>query len=71
MDMEQVFPDLGPGDALRGARELRGLTQAALAQALGMRAAHVSDRERGRRPIGREMDRKLGAALDFPYKAFL
>jgi predicted transcriptional regulator len=68
---DRVFPDSTPGKVLRGARGLKEMTQAQLAKSTGVRPAHISDMENGRRPIGKEMARKLGLALDFPYKAFL
>lgn len=69
--IKEVFPDLGPGDALRGARGLAGLTQAKLAEAAGVHKSHISEMERGVRPIGKEMAKRLGKALNMPYKVFL
>jgi len=69
--IEEVFPDLGPGDALRGARGLAGMTQAALAEAVGAHKSHISEMERGVRPIGKEMAKRLGKALGMSYKVFL
>ncbi len=69
--IEEVFPDLGPGDALRGARGLREMTQAQLAAAVGVHKSHISEMERGKRAIGKAMAKKLGQALRFPYKTFL
>lgn len=66
-----VFPDSTPGVVLRGARGLMGLTQAELAQRVGVRASNISDMERGRRPIGKAMAKKLGEALDFPWRGLL
>lgn len=68
---DRVFPESSPGKVLRGARGLNEMTQAHLAKLAGVRPAHISDMENGRRPIGKEMAKKLGRALDFPYKAFL
>jgi DNA-binding XRE family transcriptional regulator len=67
----EVLPDKTPGKVLAGARGLRDMTQKALADAVGVRPQYVSDMEHDRRPITPEMARKLGEALDFPYKAFL
>jgi len=67
----QVFPESRPGKVLRGARGLREMTQAQIAKIVGIRPAHISDMENSRRPISKEMARKLGQVLDFPYKAFL
>ncbi len=68
---EQVFSESTPGKVLRGARGLREMTQAQLAKLAGVRPAHISDMENDRRTISKEMARKLGHVLDFPYKAFL
>lgn len=67
----QVFPESRPGKVLRGARGLKEMTQAQLAKLASVRPAHISDMENGHRPISKEMARKLGRILDFPYKAFL
>jgi len=69
--IEEAFPDLGPGDALRGARELSGLTQQQLAGAVGIGKSNLSEMERGRRPIGKAMARRLAKALGTSYKVFL
>jgi len=71
LSLQRVFPEGGPETALRGARGLRGLTQAGLGTLIGVRASHISDMENGRRPIGKEMAKKLGQALDFPWKSFV
>ena len=68
---DRVFPESTPGKVLRGARGLKAMTQIQLAKLAGVRPAHISDMENGRRTISREMAKKLGRALDFPYKAFL
>jgi ribosome-binding protein aMBF1 (putative translation factor) len=68
---EEVFPESYPGSVLRGARGLREMTQAALATEIGVHKSHISEMERGKRPIGKEMAKRLGRALNFPYKAFL
>ncbi len=68
---DRVFPESTPGKVLRGARGLKEMTQLQLARMAGVRPAHISDMENGRRTISREMAKKLGQALDFPYKAFL
>jgi len=66
-----VFPESTPGTVLRGARGLRGMTQAMLADAIGVHVANISEMERGLRTIGKEMAKRLSKALDMPYKAFL
>ncbi len=74
--VEWAFPDafdpiLGPAKALRGARYREELTQAQLAAKLGIRQHHLSEMERGKRPISKEMAKRLGEALRMNYKVFL
>ena len=68
---DDVFPESTPGTVLRGARGLREMTQAALAARIGVHKTHISEMERGLRPIGKAMAKRLAEALDFPWKAFL
>jgi hypothetical protein len=67
----EVLPDMTPGKVLRGARGLREMTQAQLAETLRIPKSNVSEMERDARPIGKEMAKRLGKALEMPYKAFL
>ena len=60
-----------PGLALRGARYREGLTQAQLAQRVGVPQRHISEMENGKRPIGKAMAQRLGLALGINYKVFL
>lgn len=70
--VEEVFPEgITAGEVLRGLRYREGLTQAKLAALVGVKPAHISDIERGRRPIGKEMAKRLGKALKTGYKIFL
>ncbi len=68
---DQVFPESTPGSVLRGARGLRGMTQAQLAQAVGVHVTNISEMERGLRTIGKQMAKRLAKVLEMPYKAFL
>jgi len=47
------------------------MTQAALAAVIGVHKSHISGMERGARPIGKGMAKKLGEALDMNWKVFL
>jgi DNA-binding XRE family transcriptional regulator len=67
----EVFPESTPGARLRGARGLCSMTQKQLAARTGVSVPNLSAMENNRRPIGKAMAKKLGEALDFPYKAFL
>lgn len=69
--MEEVFPASTAGSRLRGARGLREMTQARLAELIGVNAPNISAMENGKRPIGKVMAKKLGEALGFSYRVFL
>lgn len=69
--IEEAFPDMGPGSALRGMRGLCEMTQAQLAAAIGVHKTHISEMERGKRPIGKAMAMRLAKALKTSYKVFL
>ncbi|NTW88390.1 MAG: helix-turn-helix transcriptional regulator [Desulfobulbaceae bacterium] len=57
-------PTLTPGKALRVYRENAGLTQEALGAKIGgVARQHISVMETGRRPIGKEMAKRLATAL--------
>jgi len=45
--------------------------KAELAKLVGASAQNISDMERGRRAIGKDMAQRLGAALNAPWKRFL
>ena len=56
----QIKSAMGPGDNLKIYRENRGWTQAQLGDMLeGIPRQHVSNMERGIRPISKKMARKL------------
>jgi len=59
------------GRALIGARSREGLTQTQLAKLTGIPQRHISEMENGKRPIGKEMAKRLGEALNIGYKTFL
>ncbi|MGQ9687932.1 MAG: helix-turn-helix domain-containing protein [Desulfobaccales bacterium] len=61
--MEEAFPDMQLGDILRGARQREGLTQAHLAALIGAKPSHISEMEKGKRPIGKDMAKRLAQAL--------
>lgn len=71
LDIEEAFPHMGPGNALRGMRGLREMTQAELAAKIGVHKSHISEMERGKRPIGKAMAMRLAEALDASSKIFL
>ena len=57
--------------ALAGARYREGLTQMKLSELTGIPQRHISEMENGKRPIGKEMAKRLGKALNISYKVFL
>jgi len=59
------------GKALAGARHKEKLTQIQLAVMIGIPQRHISEMENGKRPIGKEMAKRLGEALNISYKVFL
>ena len=69
--IEEVFPDFHIGHALRGLRSREGLTQKQLAEMIGAKPSHISEMENGKRPIGKEMAKRLARALRTQYKVFL
>jgi plasmid maintenance system antidote protein VapI len=70
--VKEVFPEgILPKDVLKGARYRDGLTQVQLAARVGVRASNISEMERGKRPIGKEMAKRLAKVLNTQYKVFL
>jgi DNA-binding XRE family transcriptional regulator len=67
----EVFPNFHPGDTLKGARLMHELTQSKLAAVIGVKASHISEMEKGKRPIGKEMAKRLAKALRTSYQVFL
>jgi hypothetical protein len=59
------------GKALAGARYREGVTQMKLAELAGIPQRHISEMENCKRPIGKEMAKRLGRALNISYKVFL
>ncbi len=59
------------GLMLRGSRGKADVTQKELAAAIGVSQHHISEMENGKRTIGREMAKRLGAFFKTSYKIFL
>ena len=68
---EEVYPDFNGSVALRGARKREALTQKELARLVGVSQTHISEMEHGKRPIGKEMARRLAKVLKVNYRVFL
>jgi hypothetical protein len=60
-----------PGISLIGARGKEGVTQRELSKLTGIPQRHISEMENNKRPIGKEIAKKLGKALNISYKVFL
>ena len=68
---EEVYPDFNGSVALRGARKREALTQKDLAHLLGVSQTHISEMEHGKRPIGKDLARRLAKVLKVNYRVFL
>ena len=73
---EKVLSELAddvkrPATLLRGARYRAGLTQKELADKLDIRQHHLSEMEHGKRPIGKQMAKRLAAVLECDYRLFV
>lgn len=69
---QQEIEKYGEGGlALRGSRRKEGITQKELAAAIGISQHHISEMENGKRPIGREMAKKLGLFFKADFRVFL
>lgn len=60
-----------PADSIKAFRDRENLTQKELALKAGIRQQHLSEIERGLRPIGVTMAKKLSKALNCNYKSLL
>jgi DNA-binding XRE family transcriptional regulator len=68
---QEVYPDFNGSVALRGARKREELTQQELARLVGVSQTHISEMEHGKRPIGKDMARRLARILKADYRVFL
>jgi len=68
---EEIFPVSHPGKILKGLRTREALSQAQLAETIGLKAHHVSEMEHGKRVIGKTMAKKLAAVLNTSHKMLL
>lgn len=68
---DEVFPDASPAMVLRGLRGREDITQAELADRLGVSQNAISEMENGKRPISTKMAKRLGEEFNLPYKVFL
>ena len=59
------------GVVLKVTRERKGLSQTALSEMTRIPQPHISEMERGKRPIGKKTAHQLGRTLDVDYRVFL
>lgn len=59
------------GVMLRGYRYKKNITQLELSKAIGVNQHHISKMENGKRPIGKEMAKRLAAFFETDYGVFL
>ena len=59
------------GQMLRGSRFKNEISQKKLAEALDISQHHISEMENGKRPIGKEMAKKLAVFFKTDYRLFL
>lgn len=70
----EVFPEYAGKDqqvAIRAYRYRENLTQRQLSVLTLIPQRHISEMENGKRPIGKEMAKRLSKALNVDYKVFL
>jgi DNA-binding XRE family transcriptional regulator len=73
---EKVLPELAddalrPATMLRGARYKADMTQKTLADILGIRQHHLSEMENAKRPIGKQMAKRLAEVFESDYRLFI
>ncbi len=67
---KEIRQQMTPGESVYLNRDMRGMTQAELAEKLGVAKTVVSDIEKGRRSISRKMAVKLGQVFGSDPSAF-
>jgi len=65
------FADNKTGTCLAGARHKEGLTQVKLSTMTGIPQRHISEMERGKRPIGKKNAKLFSKVLFIDYRMFL
>ncbi|NOX35316.1 MAG: helix-turn-helix transcriptional regulator [Deltaproteobacteria bacterium] len=67
----EEFADNKAGTCLAGARHKEGLTQVKLSGLTGIPQRHISEMERGKRPIGKKNAKLFSKVLNIDYRMFL
>ena len=68
---QKTVKGITPGKRLDAERFKRSLTQTKLSEITGIPQHHISEMENGKRPIGKEMAKKLAKAFKLDYRVFL
>ena len=71
LTIEEVFPNLHAGDSIRGLRYREDMTQKQLADKVGVSVQNLSHMEHGRRPIGKDMAKRLAEVLNSDWRLLL
>ena len=71
LTIEEVFPHFHAGDRIQGLRYRENLTQKQLAEQAGISVQNLSHMEHGRRPIGKEMAKRLAKVLHADWRTLL
>ena len=76
LTIDEVFGDLinehgEPGLLLKGLRHREGLSQIELARILNISQTNLSAMENGRRPIGKELAKRIAEKFEIDYRNFL
>ena len=71
LTIEEVFPDFHAGDSLRGVSYREDVSQRQLAKLTGVSVQNISAMEHGRRPIGKDMAKRLAKALNTDWRLLL
>jgi len=71
LTIEEVFPGFHAGDSLRGARYREDVSQRQLAKLTGVSVQNISAMEHGRRPIGKDMAKRLAKVLNTDWRLLL
>jgi len=70
-DAFKEFEGNEAGASLSGARHKEGLTQMQVSEKTGIPQRHISEMERGKRPIGKKNAWLFAKALNIDYRVFL
>ncbi len=68
--IEEVFPDAHAGKIVRGLRVKEDITQEELAKRLGIAQTRVSEIESGKRPVSRNMAKRLAETFNVSPRMF-